>query len=74
MSSLDPVLSDPPSDDVLAQKLSTAVDQIDSEMAYTVVMALQGFSDEDVRIREDAFRRQLSHRLEQARIRSDSRA
>lgn len=56
MSNLDPVISDPPSDD---------------ETARAIIMALQGHGESDTRFHEGQFRRQLSHRLDQAGIRAD---
>lgn len=71
MSIDDPILSDPPSDDELAQRLMIVVDELDRETAYTVIMALQGQAKDDYWHRTDSFRRQLSYRLDQARIRAD---
>lgn len=71
MNNLDPVVSDPPSDDELARKLMMAVDAIDDETTRAIVMALQGHGESDTRFHEDQFRWQLSHRLDQAGIRAD---
>lgn len=74
MSIQDPILSDPPSDDELMKRLEIVeivVDELDRETAYTVIMALQGQAKDDYWHRTDSFRRQLSYRLDQARIRAD---
>lgn len=49
MNNLDPVVSDPPSDDKLAR---------------AIVMALQGHGESDTRFQEDRFQWQLSHRFD----------
>lgn len=71
MSIRDPILSKPPSDDELAQRLMIAVGELDRETAHAVVMALQGLRPDDRSYNTDAFRRQLGYRLEQARLRAE---
>lgn len=71
MSIQDPILSKPPSDDELAQRLEIAVDELDHETTHAVIMALQGLTRDDRSYNTDAFRRQLDYRLEQARFRAN---
>lgn len=61
MSIDDPILSKPPSDDELAHRLTIAVDGLDRDTAYTIVMALQGLGPDDRGRHSDAFRRQLCY-------------
>lgn len=67
MSSLDPAISDTPSNETLAEALASATDA-DQELAFEIIKALSG-AEGPVCQREDSFKRQLRHRLEQAYIR-----
>jgi hypothetical protein len=64
---LDPAISDPPSDDVLANRLQAAVPDLDEDVALEVIEALRGT---DIVRGSDSFHRQLAHRLDQARLRA----
>lgn len=67
MSSQDPVLPDPPTASELASNLSAVVD-VDEERAKEIVTALEGGGRDNV-AGTDGFRRELVHRLKQARLR-----
>ena len=61
--SLDPAISEVPSDETLADALARATD-VDRELALNIIQALSGgrAASRDM----DSFNRQLRHRLEQA--------
>ena len=63
-NSLDPAISDVPSDETLAEALSAATGA-DRDLAVDIIQALNGG---DGHWQTDSFKRQLRHRLEQAYI------
>ena len=65
----DPTLSEPPSQEDLARDLAAIVD-VDESLAYEIIHTLEGGDTvSEFQRRGNHLRRQLGHRLRQARLR-----